>query len=121
MGVKSYEDLVVWQYGHAVTLEVYRWTKAFPPEEKYSMVQQMRRAASSVPANIVEGFARRKAHDKARLYNIAEASAEEVSYWIRLASELSYGDPVGLRDKVKSTVKMLRRLVDVTLSNPSSD
>jgi four helix bundle protein len=102
--VSSYEDLVVWQYGHAVTLEVFRWTDGFPKTELYGMVQQLRRAASSIPANIVEGFARRRPLDKARFYNI-------VGYG---------GDPGSLREKVKSTVKMLRRLTDVTLARARS-
>src|SRR5262245_20469850 len=117
MGAKSYEDVVAWQVGHAVTLEVYRWTRTFPREEFYGLVQQIRRAASSVPANIVEGFARRKPYDKARLYNIAEGSADELGYWIRLATDLDYGeDPGALREKVKSSAQLLRRLTEATLA-----
>ena len=82
------------------------------------MVQQIRRAASSVPANIVEGFARRKPFDKARLYNIAEGSADELGYWIRLASDLGYGeDPGPLREQAKSAAQLLRRLTDATLAS----
>jgi four helix bundle protein len=118
MGAKSYEELEVWQYGHAVTLQVYRWTRGFPKEERYGLSAQLRRAAVSVPANIAEGFGRRKPLDKARIYNIAEASAEELGYLVRLACELGFGEnPGSLRDKIKSTAKMLRRLVDVTLDS----
>jgi len=121
MGAKSYEDVVAWQMGHSVTLEVYRWTRGFPREEFYGLVQQIRRAAASVPANIVEGFARRKPHDKARLYNIAESSADELGYWIRLACELGYGEhPGALREKVKATAQLLRRLTDATLARAGS-
>jgi four helix bundle protein len=88
MGAKSYEELEVWQYGHAVTLQVYRWTRGFPKEERYGLSAQLRRAAVSVPANIAEGFGRRKPLDKARIYTIAEASAEELGYLVRLACEL---------------------------------
>ena len=118
MGAKSYEDVVAWHVGHQVTLAVYKWTQGFPREELYGMVQQLRRAASSIPANIVEGFARRKPFDKARLYNIAEASAEELGYWMRLALELrDGGDPGPLRDQVKDVARLLRRLVDATLAS----
>ena len=117
MGAKTYEDVVAWQVGHAVTLAVYRWTRGFPREELYGMVQQIRRAASSVPANIVEGFARRKPYDKARLYNIAESSADELGYWIRLAMDLGYGeDPGPLLEQAKNAAQLLRRLTDATIA-----
>jgi four helix bundle protein len=116
MTARSYEDLDVWQKGYAVTLAVYRWTRQFPPEERFGLAVQMRRAAVSIPANIAEGFARRKPNDKARFYNIAEGSAEELSVFVRLASELGYvGVPADLRSTLKDTAMMLRRLTDVTL------
>ncbi len=116
MGATSYVDLEVWRYGHAVTLAVYRWTCRFPKEEQFGLSMQMRRAAYSIPANIAEGFARRTPGDKARFYNIAEASAEELSYFLILAADLGFPEePDLLREKLKSTAKMLRRLTDVTL------
>jgi four helix bundle protein len=68
---QSFEDLIVWQKSHQLTLLVYRVTSAFPKSELYGLVSQMRRAAVSVPANIAEGFKRRKNPDKARCMNIA--------------------------------------------------
>jgi four helix bundle protein len=53
--MQNYKDLKVWQKGHQFTLKVYEITKAFPKEETYGLVSQLRRAASSVPANIAEG------------------------------------------------------------------
>ena len=57
---QSFEELIVWQKSHQLTLLVYRMTAAFPKQELYGLVSQMRRAAVSVPANIAEGFKRRK-------------------------------------------------------------
>ena len=57
---QSFEDLIVWQKSHQLTLLVYRVTAAFPKPELYGLVSQMRRASVSVPANIAEGFKRRK-------------------------------------------------------------
>ena len=117
MGIKRSEDLEVSKKGFEVTLVVYHWTRTFPSEERFALALQMRRAAASIPANIAEGFARRKPNDKARFYNIAEASAEELSVFIRIASALGYvGLPSDLAEKVKATARMLRRLTDVTLS-----
>jgi len=116
MGARSYEDLEVWQKSFAVTLAIYKWSRSFPAEERFGLSVQMRRASASVPTNIAEGFARRTPRDKARFYNIAEGSAEELSVLVRLASELGYeGCPSSLRAEIKSTSMMLRRLVDVTL------
>ena len=52
---RGYRDLVVWQKGLALAKEIYLLTKQLPPDEKFGLVSQMRRAAVSVPANIVEG------------------------------------------------------------------
>jgi four helix bundle protein len=53
--VQSYRNLKVWQKGHALTLRLYEATKHFPREELFGLTSQMRRAASSIPANIAEG------------------------------------------------------------------
>ena len=70
-------------------LLIYRITTAFPKHELYGLVQQMRRAAVSVPANIAEGFKKRGKSDKARYYNIAQGSLEELRYYVILARDLS--------------------------------
>ncbi len=56
---RRFEDLVVWQEAHALVLGLYRVTRQLPADEKFGLVPQVRRAAVSVPANIVEGFRRR--------------------------------------------------------------
>ena len=56
---KRFEDLIVWQKSHALTLRVYKLTKAYPKEELFGLTSQMRRAAVSVPANIAEGFSKK--------------------------------------------------------------
>jgi hypothetical protein len=66
---KTFEDLIVWQKAHALVLDVYRITRSFPREEVYGLTSQLRRAATSVPANIAEGFKKRGRADKARILN----------------------------------------------------
>ena len=94
---RTFEDLVVWQKAHALTLSVYRLTAGFPNEEKFGLTSQLRRAAVSVPGNIAEGFKRRGRTDKARLMNVAEGSLEEARYYLKLAADLGYvsGDSLG--------------------------
>jgi four helix bundle protein len=74
---KSFEDLLVWQKAHTYVLEIYRITKAFPKSELFGLTSQMRRAATSIPANIAEGFKKRTPREKVRILNIAPASLEE--------------------------------------------
>lgn len=82
----SFRDLEVWREAHQLVLMIYAATKTFPSPEQFGLVSQMRRAAVSVPANIVEGFKRRSWQEKVRFYNIAEASLEELKYYIILGS-----------------------------------
>lgn len=80
-GIVSFQQLDAWQEAHRLVLMVYKATKGFPPEERFGLVTQMRRAAVSVAANIAEGFKRRGLQEKIRFYNIAEGSLEEVKYF----------------------------------------
>ena len=87
---KKFEDLIVWQKSHQLTLLVYKITTTYPKHELYGLVSQMRRAAVSVPANIAEGFKRRTNPDKVRCMNIAQGSLEEVRYYFILSRDLGY-------------------------------
>jgi four helix bundle protein len=64
---RTFQDLLVWRKAHEFVLAVYAFTAAFPKQETYGLVLQMRRAAVSIPANIAEGFRRRGKADKAQL------------------------------------------------------
>jgi len=56
---KSFRDLIVWQKAHAFVLVAYAVTESFPATERYGITSQLRRAAVSIAANIVEGFRKR--------------------------------------------------------------
>ena len=88
--MKTFRDLRVWQKSHDMVIEIYRITGSFPDEERYGLVSQIRRSASSVPTNIVEGFKRRSRKEFAHFLNIAESSLEETKYWLILSKDLSY-------------------------------
>lgn len=88
--IQTFTDLLVWQKAHRFTLRVYHVTKIFPAEEKYGITSQLRRAAYSVPSNIVEGFRRPGLKDSIRFYTIADASLEEVKYFLLLSKDLQY-------------------------------
>ena len=66
----SFEQLIVWQKAHSYVLAIYKITKQYPKEELFCLVNQMRRAAASITANIAEGYAKISSKDKLRFYNI---------------------------------------------------
>lgn len=90
--IKTFQELQVWQKAHRLVLLTYKVTKAFPKEELYGLVSQLRRSAASIPTNIAEGYKRRGAKDYARFVNMADASLEETKYHLILARDLEYMD-----------------------------
>jgi four helix bundle protein len=87
---RRFQDLVMCQKSHALTLRTYRLTTTYPKHEIYGLSAQMRRAAVSVSANIAEGFSKRGRPDKARYMNTAQASLEELRYYFLLSRDLGY-------------------------------
>ena len=78
----------VWQKAHRLTLAVYQITSCFPREELYGLTSQLRRACSSIPANLAEGCGRTGSAELARYCSIAMGSASELEYHLLLARDL---------------------------------
>lgn len=116
---EKFEDLIVWQKSHQLTLRVYKLTATFPKHELYGLAAQMRRAAVSVPANIAEGFKKRGRPDKARVMNIAQASLEELRYYFMLAKDLEYVESDIRWNDVEEVSRMLGAYTR-TLLTPAS-
>src|SRR6516164_3234150 len=87
---RSYKDLVVWQKGIALAKLVYQVTRAFPSEEKFGLVAQMRRAAVSIPSNIAEGQARHTTGEFIQGISHAEGSLAELDTQLTIAVELAF-------------------------------
>lgn len=110
---ERFEDLNVWQKAHALVLAFYKITKAFPHEEKFGLVSQMRRAGVSIAANIAEGFKKRGIRDKAHFYNIAQGSSEELRYYLILSKDLDYiEDNVRILEMTDEVGRMLYGLIN---------
>ena len=98
LNMNSYERLEAWQAAHRLVLLVYRKTRSFPHEERYGLTSQLRRAAFSVAANIVEGSAKKGPREFRRYLNIAVGSVAELTYTLRLARDLELISDVDLAE-----------------------
>ena len=85
---RDHRGLLAFQLADALVIEVYRATASFPAAERYGIVSQLRRAAVSVPTNIVEGCARRTQKDFVHFLSTSFASLREVGYLLDLSHRL---------------------------------
>lgn len=88
--MQNYKELKVWSLAHQFTLKVYECTKTFPKEEIFGLVNQLRRSASSIGANIAEGCGRGTQNDFAKFLQIALGSVNESEYFVILSNDLKY-------------------------------
>jgi len=95
--IRTYRDLVAWQRAMELAEEVYRATAAFPGDEKFGLVSQMRRAAVSIPSNIAEGFGRKRRAEFKRFLEIARGSLFELQTQAELARRLGRLKGEGLK------------------------
>ena len=111
----AHTKLDVFQFSQILTLECYKITKQFPRDEKYAMVQQIRRAALSAHLNIAEGCSRKSKPERTRYFEIARGSVIEIDAAIGIACKLSYVtleclQPLG--NFIIKTFKLLTGLID---------
>jgi four helix bundle protein len=112
--VEDFKNLRVWERAYELTLSVYKKTHDFPKEEIYGLTSQLRRATSSIGANIAEGCGRRSDSEMRRFLQIARGSANEVEHHLLLAKDLrflSVEDFKELEDMVLEIQRMLASLV----------
>jgi len=121
--MRDFRDLNVWQSSHRLTLAIYRVTESFPRSELFGLVSQMRRASSSIGANLAEGCGRWGDGDMGRFVQIAMGSASELHNLLLLASDLAYidqtdkanlfGDISEVRRMLTALFKRVRRIPTV--------
>lgn len=114
MVIYKCEDLQVYKLSYEMAVEVFKVTSKFPKEEKYSLVDQMRRSSRSVAANIREGFAKRKYSDVfIRHLNDALGFAEETLTWLDFSYDAGYllSKDGYLKDDYKRILSMIYRLM----------
>ena len=112
--MRNYRNLKAFELADELVLMVYKATKAFPKDELFGLTSQLRRAAVSVPSNIVEGAAKDTEVEFLRFLDIAYGSASELDYQISLANRLGYMQEAvynELRTKSTETAKVLNGLI----------
>lgn len=90
MSESGYKKLVVWQKADQLAYDVYIKTKNFPKEELYGITSQLRRAALSIPTNLLEGAGRQGKRELKQFVNIALGSVNETEYLLDFCLKLSY-------------------------------
>jgi len=88
--MSSFNTLIVWKKSHELTLKIYEITKTFPKEETFGITSQIRRAAYSIPSNIVEGRTKSTIAHKLSFVSHSIGSFEEVKYFLLLSKDLNY-------------------------------
>ena len=112
--MQNFRELKVWQRSHQLVLELYRVTSNFPKSEVYGLTSQLRRAAASVPMNIVEGCGRGSNAELGRFLWIAMGSAAEVEYQCLLAHDLKFMTEVEFA-KMSSEIVEIRRMLNALI------
>ena len=115
--IHKFTDLVAWQEGHKLVILIYQITKNFPPEERYCLVDQMRRAVVSFTSNIAEGFSRRSVKEKYQFYSTSKGSMTELQNLLLIARDVGYINQEVFSKAAKQSVvanKLLTGLLKAT-------
>lgn len=112
--MRDHRKLRAFELADNLALEIYRATREFPREEQFGLTAQMRRAAVSIPSNIVEGCVRHTEADYLRFLDIAYGSVRELEYQVSLAMRLEYMaavDGLKVTDVAAETARVLNGLI----------
>ena len=110
--IRTYRDLIAWQKAMELTRQLYLATEGMPPDERFGLTMQMRRAAVSIPSNIAEGYARQSRPDYTRFLKIARGSLAELSTQIEIATTLGFlTPPQELHELLAETDRVLQGLI----------
>jgi four helix bundle protein len=108
--MRDFKTLNVWLKAHQLTLDIYASTASFPRDEVYGLTSQIRRASSSIGANIAEGCGRDTPADFNRFLTMAMGSASELESHLLLARDLGYLPAAHLGGLVNKTVEVKKML-----------
>ena len=115
---QGFRDLKVYQLAYQLAMEIFRESKSFPPEEKYSLTDQVRRSSRSVASNIAEGY-RKKRYPKMFVSKTADADGEatETQVWLDFARDCGYL-PTQVQARLTSGYEEIGRMLGRMILNP---
>lgn len=116
--LKGFRDLRVYQLAYKLAMDIFRESKSFPKDEKYSLTDQMRRSSRSIAANIAEGF-RKRQYPKMFLSKLADADGEtaETQVWLDFALDCEYLSKEK-HDELLSRYEEIGRMLGAMMSMP---
>ncbi len=116
--LKGFRDLRVYQLAYKLAMDIFRESKSFPKDEKYSLTDQMRRSSRSIAANIAEGF-RKRQYSKMFLSKLADADGEtaETQVWLDFALDCEYLSKEE-HDELLSQYEEIGRMLGAMMSMP---
>jgi four helix bundle protein len=112
---RGFRDLIVYQKAYKLALEIFEITKTYPKEERYVLVDQIRRSSRSVPANIAEAWIKRQ-YPKSFIAKLLDAMAEEAEteVWIDMSLDFNYIEETlhnSLLDRYQEVARMLHSMI----------
>ncbi len=111
--MNDFKELEVWQKSIDLVIDIYSLTKQLPDHEKYSLSDQIRRAAISIPSNIAEGYSRQTTKEYIQFLYIALSSASELETQLIIINRIYSIDTDSLILKTSDIKKMLNKLISV--------
>ena len=109
--IRSFRDLVVWQKAMSLVELVYAITRQFPPDERYALISQLKRASVSVPSNIAEGYGRNSTTDYIRFLKISLGSLYEIDTQLELAGRLGFVAKEDAKDTLELCEEIEKMLI----------
>lgn len=118
--INGYRDLIVWQKSMDLVDEIYKIIKLLPPEERFALIDQMRRSAISIPSNIAEGYERSSKKEYTQFLSIARSSRAELETQLYICIRQNY-ITIKTADKAFSLCNEVGRILNKLISKANSD
>lgn len=108
--IESFTDLDAWKYAHKLALFIYKLTENFPPEERYALIDQMKRCSLSITSNLAEGFSRKGKNEKLQFYFMAKGSLTELQNQLLFSRDIGYLSNTIFQDAAQQTITVHKLL-----------
>ena len=119
--MQPYRNLTVWRLAHELALDVRRLTLGMPRTGNTELIDQIRRASQSIPANIAEGCGRQTNRDFAKFLQIAIGSSTELEYHLQFCADADIADQVECDARIADIVKVRKMLIGLVKRVRASD